>query len=183
MNEKVQISQDTLYDYWMKNDLKLVRLAQLTGLSEASINVCFRHHPGTNGQPRVFTRQAIAKINEALPKIAAEIRGCVMTFGSDKVFKNQRGKVYDPALVEPMKRIGDYINITAMTNKVLGWSQNKKECVLVTKKSKVYGCITEEEVQTVNTYLLSVSGVLAGWELVESEPGGSSSDSSSSASE
>ena len=169
MNKKVQISQDRLYKFWTDNDLKLVRLAELTGLSEASINVCFRHYTGTNGQPRVFTSNAIAKINEALPKIAADICGCVLTFGSEEVRQNQRGKVYDPALIEPMKKIGDYINITAMTYKVLGWSQHKKESVLITKSSKVYGNITESEVEAVNTHLLSIAGVLADYEVVSSD--------------
>lgn len=179
MNKKVQISQDQLYKFWTGHDLKLVRLAELTGLSEASINVCFKHYLGTNGKPRVFTPQAIAKINAALPVIADEIRGCVMDFEPGKLPANQRGKVYNPTLVEPMKKIGDYINITAMTYKLLKWSQNKKECVLVTKSSKIYGNITEEEVTIVNNELLSVSGMLSGYEVTVSDSSNSADSASS----
>lgn len=166
MDNKVKVSQDTLFKYWKDHHLKLVRLSELTGMSEATINVCFKHYPGNNGQPRVFTPDGIVKINEALPRLADAIRGSVMTFGSDRVFTNTHNNTYDPALVEPMKHIGEYINISAMVRDVLGWAAKKKDAILVSTASKVYGNISEEDMVKINNELLAIAGVLSSYEVV-----------------
>ena len=169
---KIQVSQDTLRDFIRDHDLKLVRLAELTGLSEASINVCFRHRKGTNGLPRTFTSQNIQKINEALPQIADALQGCILKFGGE-TFENNRGKTYDRALVKPMKKLGEWFKLTALVERVLGWNQDKKEATLVSPSSKRYGCITKEDADRINAELLSVATVLSSYEVV---PGGEQSD-------
>jgi len=166
---KIQVSQDILRDFIRDHDLKLVRLAELTGLSEASINVCFRHRKGTNGLPRTFTSQNIQKINEALPQIADALQGCILKFGGD-TFDNNRGKTYDRALVKPMKKLGEWFKLTALVKRILGWNQDKKEATLVSPSSKRYGCITKEDADRLNAELLSVAAVLSSYEVVEQNP-------------
>lgn len=168
--EKVQVSQDALYNFLMEHGVKLVRLAELTGLSEASINVCFKHYPGSTGLPRTFTPQAIDRINTAIGVMADDLRRCILKFGSEQTTPpNQRGKSYDPALVEPIKRIGEYMNLTALVQRVLGWSKSKKDCILVTKVSKVYGNISKDDADKINAELLAVAGVLGSYEIVPEE--------------
>ncbi|MBQ7180079.1 MAG: hypothetical protein IJR87_02160, partial [Bacteroidaceae bacterium] len=169
MAQKVQISQDTLYQYITEHGIKLVRLAELTGLSEASINSCFKHQIINKGTPRSFTAKAVVKLNAALEQIADNLRGSILTFGSDQTYTNQRGKTYDPELVEPLKQIGELLNLTALVGRVLGWSKDKKENVLVTKSSKVYGNISEDDVNRINAELLSIAGVLSSYEVVPDE--------------
>ena len=163
---KIQVSQDTLYQFIIDHNLKLVRLAELTGMSEASINVCFKHYKGTNGLPRKFTNHGIQKINEALPQIAEALQGCILKFGSAQTFTNSRGSTYDPSLIEPMKRIGEWMNITALVMRVLGWSQDKKEATLISPSAKIYGCISREDADRMNAELLSVAAVLSSYEVV-----------------
>lgn len=167
--EKVKISQDTLYQYIIDHNIKLVRIAEMVGVSEANINSCFKHHKDAHGKPRSFTRYNIRKLNIALEQIAAELRGCMLTFGSDRTFTNMRGKTYDPALVEPIKRIGNLLNLTALVSRVLGWNQNKKENTLVSPSSKNYGNITREDADRINAELLSVAGYLSNVEVVPDE--------------
>ena len=165
--EKEQITQDQLYQFFTDHNLKLVRLAELTGLSEASINVCFKHSPGTNGQPRVFTRRAVRKINAALEIMAQEIKSCRLDFESNKVKPNQRGKVYAPGLLEPIKtKIGYYFNITKMVEGILGWNYIKKHNVLDSNTGKAYGCITKDDADRLNLELMIVSNMLACCEVV-----------------
>lgn len=167
--EKVKISQDTLYQYIIDHNIKLVRIAEMVGVSEANINSCFKHHKDAHGNPRSFTRYNIRKLNIALEQIAAELRGCMLAFGSDRTFTNMRGKTYDPALVEPIKRIGNLLNLTALVSRVLGWNQNKKENTLVSPSSKNYGNITREDTDRINAELLAVAGVLSSYEVVADE--------------
>ncbi len=174
--EKVRISQDTLYQFLLEHGIKLVRLAELMGMSCSSLTSCFKHQLIKRGTPRSFTPKAIVKLNEALPQIAENLRSSFLVFGSEQVFTNQRGKTYDPALIEPMKKIGGYMNLTALVQRVLGWNQDKKENTLVTPSSKNYGCISKQDADRINAELLSVAGMLSSYEVVADE--GSSSESS-----
>ena len=171
MNKKVQISQDVLYQYLTEHGIKLVRIAELIGISEASVNSCFKHHKDAHGNPRSFTRYNIRKLNGAIEQIATELRGYMLTFGSERTFTNQRGKTYDPALIEPMKKIGNMLNLTALVERVLGWNKNKKENTLVSPSSKNYGNITREDADRINAELLAVSGVLSSYEVLADESG------------
>ncbi|MBR5395801.1 MAG: hypothetical protein IK144_12095 [Bacteroidaceae bacterium] len=163
----------------MDHNIKLVRIAEIMGVSEASVNSCFRHHNDVHGNPRSFTRYNIRKLNVALEQMADELRGCMLTFGSDRTFTNMRGSTYDPALIEPIKRIGNLLNLTALVSRVLGWNQNKKENTLVSPSSKNYGNISKADADRINAELLAVAGVLSSYEVVPDESSSSSSSSES----
>jgi len=164
--QKVQISQDALYQFITDRSIKLVRLAELMGMSGPSVTSCFKHQIINNGTPRAFTGKAIVKLNAALGKIADNLRSCILTFGSEQTYTNQLGNTYDPALIEPMKRIGETMNLTALVERVLGWSERKKQAVITQPHSKAYGCISEEDVNRINAELLAVAGVLSSYEVV-----------------
>jgi len=167
MTRKVNVSQDTLHQYLTEHGVKLVRLAELTGLSEASINVCFNHKMGSNGKPRVFTPQAIEKINEALPKLADSISGCLLTFAPKNKKPNRKGNVYDPALVCPIKNeIGRHFNLGFFCEKVFGWSKSMKHNILESNTGLAYGHISKEDVERANTELTAVASVLASYRVI-----------------
>lgn len=158
--EKVQVSPDTLYLFLTDHGLTLSRLAEIMGYSVASLTSCFKHQLINNGVPRQFTAQNIERLNVAITQLASELRQCMLHFDNDRK-PNQRGKIYDPALVEPIKKqVGRYFNINTMTANVLGWNKTKKHNVLETVTGKAYGCITKEDADRINAELLSVAAVL-----------------------
>ncbi len=171
--EKVKVSSDVLYQYITEHGIKLTRLAEHIGLSDASINSCFKHNLNKNGVGRTFTHKGIERINMALPYIADTLRELTLHFGSSQVFTNQHGRTYDPALVEQMKKIGNILNLTALVERVLGWNKSKKENILVIRSSKVYGNISEDDVNRINAELLAVAGVLGSYEVVPDDAGDS----------
>ena len=171
--EKVKVTSDALYQYITEHGIKLTRLAEFAGLSNTSINRCFKHDLNSNGKPRIFTRKVTVKINEALPRIADILRASTLQFGSSQVFTNQHGRTYDPALVEPMRKIGNILNLTALVERVLGWNEKKKTNIIVNKTSLVYGNIREEDVNRINAELLAVAGVLGSYEVVPDDAGDS----------
>ena len=162
--EKIKVTQDTLYEYMQAHDIKLTRLAELIGRAPEVVMSCFKHHNNWHGNARSFNAEHVALINEALPRLAAELRARVLTFGSPQVHE-RRGKKYDPALVEPMKDLGRYVNITALTNRLLGWSYGKKCAILSRPHGRVFGNITEQDVVEINNEILAVAGVLGSYEL------------------
>ena len=176
MTQKVKVTQDILYQYLTEHGVKMVRLAELMKTSEANISSCFKHHKKLDGSLRSFTPRNIRNLNAALEQFSIDLRGCLLTFGSTQVYMNQRKKTYDPALVEPMKRIGELLNLTALVERVLGWDKQKKDNVLVTKTSKVYGTISKDDSDRINSELLSVAKMLSSFEIVPGNIDSSSLD-------
>ena len=72
MEEKTQITQDELYRFMQSHNLIITRLGEKIGLGIGSMSACFNHFLA-NGEPRYFTSQSVAKINEALPQMAFEV--------------------------------------------------------------------------------------------------------------
>ena len=167
--KKVKVSQDKLYEYLTTHDVKLVRIAELMGKSLSVVSSCFLHHKSVHGTPRCFSVENIVLLNKALPQIAEELRQCLMTFGSEKTFKNSRGFTYDPALVAPMKLVGCYMNIGPLTERLLDWSRSKCKNILTDSHSLAYGNIMEADVVSINTELLSVAAVLDSYEVIPDE--------------
>ena len=124
--QKMKMSQDQLYKYLTDHDVKVIRLAELMGKTPAVIISNFRHHKNAHGNPRHFSVENIRQLNEALQTIAKELRGCVLTFGTNQTYTNKHGRTYDPGMIEPLKRLGALMNMTGMTQRLLGWNNLKK---------------------------------------------------------
>ena len=178
MGEKVQMSQDTLFDFLVAHNVKLTRIGELMGMNDANLNAYFQHFNDNHGRPRKFSAAHIQKLNEALPVLSQEISACKLTFGSPEVRTNKWGKTYDPGLVEPLKRVGRYLNLTALAEKVLGWNKRKKSSNIAAKSSKSYGNITADDAAKVNAELVAVSAVLGTAEVILPLTDSSSSSSS-----
>lgn len=174
MEQKLQVTSDTLYAYLTEHGVTITRLSEITGVSVPTINSCFLHHKMADGTPRRFTAKILEKLNAALVQMSADIRGCLLTFGSEQTFTNQRGKTYDPAMVDAIKKgVGRYFNVNKLCENVLGWNKSKKHNVLETVTGRAYGCISKEDADRINAELLSVAAVLSSYEVV---PDGEKSD-------
>lgn len=167
MEQKLQVTSDTLYAYLTEHGVTITRLSEITGVSVPTINSCFLHHKMADGTPRRFTAKVLDKLNAALVQMSADIRGCLLTFGSEQTFTNQRGKTYDPALVDAIKNgVGRYFNVNKLCENVLGWNKSKKHNVLETVTGRAYGCISKDDADRINAELLSVAAVLSSYEVV-----------------
>ena len=163
---KVKMTQDALYKYLTDHDVKISRIAELMGLGPNCVISCFRHNNNSHGNPRYFSVENIQKLNEALPKLAMQLRFSLITFGSDKMYANRHGRVYDPGMIEPLNELGELMNLIGLTGRLLGWSKSKKMSVFSSPTSKAYGHITESDITTINTEIISVAGVLENIEVV-----------------
>ena len=146
-----------------------VMISKKMGVSETIVGGCFRHALNRHGKPLIFSQANIVRLNAAIQQIAVELRQSVITFGSDETFTNSRGKTYDPGTVPTIRRLGEFFNLTALTYRLLGWKNNRKNMVLGSKSSPVHGNVTKEDVDRINAELLSVAGVLSSYEVVADE--------------
>lgn len=180
MNETIQktkVSQDFLYKYLTEHNVTISQFARLMGVSVGIVSGSFHHDLDRHGKPLKFSRANIEKLNAALQTLADQLRQATITFGSEQTFTNSRGTTYDPGTREAVLRLSDYFKISYFMERVLGWKDGKRKMILVTPSSKVYGQVSQDDVNRINAELLSVAGVLSSYEVVPDE--GSSSSSSS----
>ena len=164
--QKIKMSQDALYKYLNDHDVKTIRIAELMGKTPAVVISNFRHHKNAHGNPRRFSVENIAQLNDALAVIAKELRGCVLTFGTEEKYTNNHGKTYDPGLINPLKRLGELLNLTGLITRLFGWKKSKKEAILSDASSKTYGNISESVVMAINAEILAIAGVLNNVEII-----------------
>ena len=165
MEEKIQITQDELYQFLNDHNLIITRLGELIGLGIGSMVGCFKHLLA-NGEPRYFTRQSVAKINNALPQIAYEVERRRVVFNMANNTGKQKKAMFDPGCVEQLKALGTYFKVDAMCQRVLGWKPVKSRKVLFAPSSSMYGHVKPEDVCRINEELMFVSFWLQRHEVV-----------------
>jgi hypothetical protein len=174
--EKKLVTQDCLYTYLTNHNINILGFSRLMGCSHGMVASCFLHHKDKNGVPRVFTLQALPKLNAALPALAAAlVAGCVR-FGSEETYTNRKGITYDPGTLPQLRELSRLVNLTAFLMRLLGWSEKKKNAIFSEPGSKVYGNITEADVAAINSELRAVARMLSGIE-VEPDPAAIAADS------
>ncbi|MBQ8713128.1 MAG: hypothetical protein IJ551_09975 [Prevotella sp.] len=171
--EKLQVTQDVLYQYLTEHNVNLSGMAREMGANPTMVAGCFKRMPDRHGKPRHFTAQTLPRLNSGLPLVAQRMREGLVTFGSDQTYTNNRGATYDPATMPQIKGLSRWFNLTAFLMRVLGWTESKKNFTFSAPSSGIYGCISRDDVNRINAELLSVAGVLSSYEVVadgETEP-------------
>ena len=163
---KIEIEAHDFYKYLNEKDFIVSVLADRMGVSNGNLTGCFRHKPNRLGKPLHLSAQKLEKLNEVLPQIADELRQATITFGSDQIFTNSWGNTYDPATREAVLNVGNYFKTTPFLERVLGWKKGKRDMILVSRNSPVFGQVSKEDVDRINVELLSIAGVLSSWEVV-----------------
>lgn len=159
--DKVIVTQDFLFEYLTQHNVNMKRLSELMGVSNAIVMFCFRHDLNRHGKPQKFSASNIEKLNNALPQLAQQIRGAVMTFTSDQT--------YDRDMVPYVNALQRWFKLGGFLQRVLGWSLSKKEAVLCSPAAKSYGNITADHVARINAEILAVSGMLGGIQVAANE--------------
>ena len=162
---KATVTQDFLYEYLQAHNVNLSRLNELMGVSNGILMGCFRHNPDRLGRPLKFSAKNVEKLNAALGELAGLMRQCVLTFGTEQAYTNQRGTTYDPGMVAGVKALQRWFKLNPLCERVLGWNLNKKEYILCTPSSKAYGTISQDDVARLNAEVLAVAGMLGGIEV------------------
>ena len=163
---KAKITQDTLYEYMLAHNMIFTRLGELIGRDVYVVTSRLVHHKNRHGNRLSLNSEHIELINKALPVLADKLYSCVLTFGSSQVYTSKHYHTYDPALVDPLKEIGKYINITKTLKRVLGWSVWKSYAILSQPCGPLYGHITRQDAERINIEILAIAGVLSNCELV-----------------
>lgn len=167
--QMLKISQDCLYKYLKEHNVIISRVADEMGMSKSIVNACFLHRNNRHGNPLCFTVENVKKLNESLHTLSEKLRSCVLKFGTAKMYTNKHGRTYDPGMIEPVNRLGEYLNMTAVMECLLGWRKSKKQNVFGAPTAKNYGHISLEDVNAINMEIISVASFFDSVEVVPDE--------------
>lgn len=169
VKQKLKISQDSLYKYLKEHGVKISRVADEMGMSSGTVTDYFQHRINRKSEPISFTVENVDKLNESLRSLSEKLLSCILKFGTDKMYTNKHGRTYDPGMIEHINRLGEYLNMTAVFECVLGWSKSKKRNVFGAPSVKNYGNISQEDVDAINLEILSVASFFDSVEVVPDE--------------
>ena len=162
--DKIKVSQDELKRFLDAHHFVKVALAKKMGVSESIVGDSFNHMINRHGKPMSFTKKNIELLNMALHQIAEELSASKLKCsddGSTRRFVND-----DPAIIESLRKISQYIKLRGMTYNVLEWGARKCESNINLKESNPRVHLKKEEIELINNEILTVAGTLAKWELV-----------------
>lgn len=162
----LKISQDDIYKYLNEHNVKISRVAKEMGMATCSITSSFQHRDNGHGSPRSLTAESIKKMNESLRNLSEKLRSCILKFGTDKMYTNKHGRTYDPGMIEPINKLGEYLNMTAVMERLLGWNKLKKSNIFGAPSAKNYGNISEEDVSAINMEIISVASFFDSVEVI-----------------
>ena len=164
---KTKVSPDKLYKYMQEHDFTAYVLSDYMGVSESIVRGCFRHDLNRHGKPLQFSQENIQKMNDALPRLAADIHVCQIHFGQGNTITNRCGKVYDLSVAQQVKDgMGRFFNMRAMTKRLFGWNPQKCSARLASEAHITYSHVSREDCDRLNDELLAVAGVLSSYQVV-----------------
>lgn len=172
---KIKVSQDELRTFLEGNHFINAALAKKMGVSEGIVANSFHHALNRHGKPLSFSKKNIKLLNQAMQQISEELKCCKLKV-SNEDFVSKRFINNDPAVIESLRKISEYIKLRGFTNKVLGWNQRKCEINIKLKAPNPHVHISKEDAGRISTTIMSIAATLAQWEVVADE--GSSSSSS-----
>ena len=172
--DNIKVSQDELRTFLEGHHFINAAIAKKMGVSEGIVSGCFNHKPNRHGKPLSFSSKNIELLNQALHQIAEELSRCKLKPSNEETASNPFIND-DPAVIESLRRIGEYIRLNWLTWNVLGWNQKKCLNNISLNGPKPHVHISKENAERISTTILSIATTLANWEVLADE-GSSSSD-------
>ncbi len=166
MRKKTKVSADKLYKFMNEHNFTGYILSSYMGVSESIVRGCFKHSLNRHGKPLQFSESNLARLNDALPRMAADLRGCMIIFDDKRAVVNRCGTAYDLTVAEQTKTgMSRFFNMQALTKRVLGWNAQKCRARLASEGHVTYSHVLREDCDRLNDELLAVSGVLENYEV------------------
>ena len=142
-------------------------LSRYMGVSESIVRGCFKHDLTRHGKPLHFSDANLSKLNEALPRLAADIRACELHFGQGETFVNRCGREYDRSIAAQVKAgIGRIFSVKDIASRVLGWNELKCKSRLCSTGSVTYSNVERKDCDRLNDELIAIASVLESYEVV-----------------
>lgn len=162
-----QVTPDQLYRFLQDHNVYAYVLSRYMGVSENIVRGCFKHDLNRHGKPLHFTPNNIQKINDALPRLAQDIRACELHFGHGKVITDRCRHEYDLSIADQVKSgMMRFFSIKDFTKRVLGWNWMKCRSRMSSTGHQSYSHVARADCDRLNDELVAVASVLEDYEVV-----------------
>lgn len=162
-----QVTTEQLYRFLREHDVMDYVLSQYMGVSESIVRGCFKHDLNRHGKPLQFSADNILKMNDALPRLAADIRACELHFGQGETFTNRCGREYDRSIAQQVKDgMMRFFSVKDFASRVLGWNVLKCKARLCSTGSVTYSNVERQDCERLNDELVAVASVLESYKVV-----------------
>lgn len=163
-----QVTTEQLYRFLREHNIMDYVLSQYMGVSESIVRGCFKHDLNRHGKPLQFSADNILKMNDALPRLAADIRSCELHFGQGETFTNRCGREYDRSIAQQVKDgMMRFFSIKDLTARILGWKWAKCQARLSGTSHPSYSLVLREDCERLNDELIAIASVLESYKVVE----------------
>lgn len=162
-----QVTPDQLYRFLREHNIMDYVLSKYMGVSESIVRGCFKHDLNRHGKPLQFSPENIQKMNEALPRLAADIRACQINFGRGETFVNRCGRQYDRSIADQVKAgIIRFFSVKDFASRVLGWNVLKCKARLCSTGSTTYSNVERADCERLNDELVAIASILEEYEVI-----------------
>ena len=162
-----QVTPDQLYRFLREHNIMDYVLSKYMGVSESIVRGCFKHDLNRHGKPLQFSPENIQKMNEALPRLAADIRACQIKFGRGETFVNRCGRQYDRSIADQVKAgIIRFFSVKDFASRVLGWNVLKCKARLCSTGSTTYSNVERADCERLNDELVAIASSLERYEVI-----------------
>ena len=168
---KIKVSQEQLKIFFEGCHFVNAALAKKMGVSEGIVSDCFNHKLNRHGKPLTFSKANIERMNTALKQIAEELSDSKLTYADDGEATTKRFINDDPAVIDSLCKISEYIKLNWLTWKALGWNQKKCLNNINLSASNPHVHISRGDIDRINAELLSIAATLSSWEVVADDEG------------
>lgn len=165
-----QVTTDQLYRFLREHSIMDYVLSQYMGVSESIVRGCFKHDLNRHGKPLCFSQENIQKMNDALPRLAADIRACEIHFGQGETFTNRCGREYDKSIADQVKAgMIHFFSIKDFAARILGWNVGKCRARLSSTNHGNYGLVAREDCERINDELIAIASVLEDYHVISDQ--------------
>lgn len=170
IQKKRQVTTDQLYRFLRDRSIKDYVLSQYMGVSESIVRGCFKHDLNRHGKPLRFSSENIQKMNDALPRLAADIRACELHFGKGETVVNRCGREYDHSIADQVKAgIMRFFSVKDLTARILDWNEIKCKARLSSIGHKSYSNVERADCDRLNDELVAVASILESYEVINDQ--------------
>jgi hypothetical protein len=162
-----QVTTEQLYRFLREHNVMDYVLSQYMGVSESIVRGCFKHDLNRHGKPLQFSADNILKMNDALPRLAADIRACELHFGQGETFTNRCGREYERSIAQQVKDgMMRFFSVKDFASRVLGWNVLKCKARLCSTGSVTYSNVERQDCERLNDELIAIASVLESYKVV-----------------
>ena len=159
LQRETRIPITKLKDYLNEVGLTVTALAELSGIGTRHLQKCLAGEVDQrNGTVRTMGDENMALLQDALHRLALDIKYLFIYYNPDLEKEKRNGKRYCKDCVYQIKQqLSPYFSVLKFMQYALGWNRSKVRNVMDIEKGIAFGNISQDDVNRINVKLAEIA--------------------------